>query len=363
MSTQKIEPILTGRRGFLQAMGVSALGAALSANGLFAADTRGGKPIRGLFPIGASPFTDANELDLQVLAAEVKYLNRGQVHGVIWPQIASEWTTLSKKERLDGAEAMTSAGKGGKTAIVIGVQASDMPSVIEYTKHAEKVGADGLCALPPAGVTDDAALFDYYKAISAASGLPLFVQSQPFPMSIDLIVRLYKEIPTFRQIKDEAGDTLSRITEIRTRTNDEVKVFTGNGVRMMMNELLLGAQGYCPTVDLADIYAQAFDLWFAGKRTEAFDMFGRILSFNSITSAVGTPQKYVLVARGVFKNTRTRGGAAMAAGSVAPIPGEARGGARAGGGGGGARGGRPFTPESEKVVREALALLKPYMRA
>ena len=157
------------------------------------------------------------------------------------------------------------------------------------------------------GVTDDNALFDYYKQIGTATDLPLFVQSQPFPMSMDLIVRMYKEIPSFRQIKDEAGDTLARITEIRTRTNDGIKVFTGNGVRNMINELMLGAQGYCPTVDLADIYAQAFDLWYAGKHSEAFDMFGRVLCFGTISETVGAPGKYVLVARGVFKNTRSRG--------------------------------------------------------
>ena len=337
----------TGRREFLQVLGAGAL-----ALGPLSGADRASKPMRGLFPIGASPFTDANELDLECLAAQVKFLNRGGVHGVIWPQIASEWTTLSKKERLNGAEAMAAAGKGGKTAITIGVQGPDMPTVLEFVKHAEKVGADAICSLPPANVTDDAGLFDYYKQIGSATGLPLFVQSQPFPMSIDLIVRMYKEIPTFRQIKDEAGDTLARITEIRTRTDDGIKVFTGNGVRNMINELMLGAQGYCPTTDLADIYAQTFDLWYAGKRTEAFDMFGRVLCFNSVVQTAGAPSKYVLVARGVFKNTRSR-----RTGGDTPA---GRGGAAQSGGG---RSARPFTAESEKTVRAALDLLKPYLKA
>ena len=350
---QSIGAPASGRRQFLQVLGA---GAALALTRLPAADKPGAKPMRGLFPIGASPFTDANELDLQCLAAEVKFLNRGGVHGVIWPQIASEWTTLSKKERLDGAEAMTAAGKGGKTAIVIGVQGEDMPTVLEYARHAEKSGADAVCSLPPANVTDDAALFDYYKQIGSTTGLPLFVQSQPFPMSMDLIVRMYKEIPTFRQIKDEAGDTLARITEIRNKTDDGVRVFTGNGVRNMITELMLGAQGYCPTVDLADIYAQAFDLWSAGKHTQAFDMFGRVLGFNAIVQTSGAPQKYVLVARGVFKNTRSR-----RTGGDGSAPAGRGAGAQTGGGRTPAP--RPFNAESEKTVKEALDLLKPYMRA
>ena len=324
-----------GRRRFLKALA----GGALTLGSLPAQDQTGAKPMRGLFPIGASPFTGANELDLACLAAQVKFLNRGGVHGVIWPQIASEWTTLSKKERLDGAEAMTAAGKGGKTAIAIGVQGPDMATVLEYVRHAEKAGADAVCSLPPAGVTDEDAVFDYYRQIGSATGLPLFVQSQPFPMSVDLIVRMYRAIPTFRQIKDEAGDTLARITGIRTATHDGVKVFTGNGVRNMISELMLGAQGFCPTTDLADLYAQAYDSWYAGKRTEAFDMFGRVLCCNSVVQAAGAPQKYVLVARGVFKNTRRRSGA------------------------GGGRAARPFTADSEKLVKNALELLKPYLRA
>jgi 1-pyrroline-4-hydroxy-2-carboxylate deaminase len=353
-------PAATGRRDFLKVLSAGAW-ATLAVDELAAADKPGSKPIRGLFPIGSSPFTDSNQLDLECLAAEIRFLNRGGVHGVIWPQIASEWTTLSKKERLDGAEAMVSAGKGGKTAITIGIQGPDMASVLEYARHADKIGADAICSLPPAnlGVNDNDALFDYYKQIGNATSLPLFVQSQPFPMSIDLIARMYKEIPSFRQIKDEAGDTLARITEIRNRTDDGIKVFTGNGVRFMIDELMLGAQGHCPTVDLADLYAQAFDLWYAGKRSEAFDMFGRVLCFGSVSQTVGAPQKYVLVARGVFKNTKTRGGGMMAAGVAGAAPP-----AGAGAGGGGRRGpSKPFGPDGEKTIRAALDLLKPCLRA
>ncbi|MGA2725189.1 MAG: dihydrodipicolinate synthase family protein [Bryobacteraceae bacterium] len=361
-SQTKTAPEARGRRDFLKALSGGALASALAFNQLSAAAKPGSKPMRGLFPIGSTPFTDSNQLDLECLAAEIKFLNRGGVHGVIWPQIASEWTTLSKQERLDGAEAMVAAGKGGKTAITIGVQGPDMATVLEYTKHADKIGADAICSLPPEGVTDENAVFDYYKQIGMATDLPLFVQSQPFPMSMDLIFRMYKEIPSFRQIKDEAGDTLARITEIRNRTDDGIKVFTGNGVRNMITELLLGAQGFCPTVDLGDIYAQTYDLWSAGKHSEAFDMFGRVLCFGAITQTVGAPAKYVLVARGVFKNTRSRRG--MMAGAA---PGAAARGGEAspeGRGGGGRRGpSKPFDAEGEKTVRAALDLLKPYMRA
>src|SRR6266571_1286320 len=91
----------SGRRDFLWMMGRGAAAIALSNSGLRAATA---KPLRGLFPIGFTPCTPDNKIDLEGLAAQVKFCNRGGVHGLVWPQIASGWTTLSDTERMDGAE-------------------------------------------------------------------------------------------------------------------------------------------------------------------------------------------------------------------------------------------------------------------
>ena len=48
------------------------------------------KPLRGIFPIAQTPFTDSNQLDLDVLADHVRFLDRMRVHGCVWPQNASE---------------------------------------------------------------------------------------------------------------------------------------------------------------------------------------------------------------------------------------------------------------------------------
>jgi 2-keto-3-deoxy-L-arabinonate dehydratase len=328
------------RRGFLETFGASALGFTWAGQEAFAASKPGPKPLRGVFPIGQTPFTEADKLDLDCLAAEVKFCNRGRVHGFVWPQIASGWTTLSEKERLEGAEAILTAGKGGRTALVIGVQGPDMATVERYARQAQKLGADALVSLPPAKATDERALLEYYQQLGRMTELPLFVQSQG-SMSVDLIVEMFKTIPTVRQVKDEAGDPLQRIGELRRKTSDQLKVFSGQGVRTMITEMELGFAGHCPTTGLADIYAAVYDLWHAGKRNQAFDMFGRILAFSSL----GGPQNYVLVARGVFKETtRYRGAPGM---------------------GGGSRGG-PLRSEEEgkKLIRDALnTYLKPYLRA
>ncbi len=322
------------RRTFLQNAAAIAVGLGLSAPGVSQAAA---KPLRGLYPIGQTPFTPDNKLDLDCLAAEVKFCNRGRVPGLIWPQIASGWSNLSQTERLSGAETLIATGKGGKTSIVIGVQTvgNDLAASVGYAKHAAKTGADAIVSLPP-DKADDQAMLDYYKAIGAATDLPLIVQSQG-NMSVDLIVRLAEQIPTMKCVKDEAGDPLARISEIRARTKDRIAVFAGKGVRTMLDELNLGFAGFCPTPGLADLFQATAELWDAGRKQEAFDMFGRIQGFSTIPGAGA----YIMVARGVFKeSTMSR-----------PTPG---------------MGGHESPPSAAQkaFIRQTMdQFLKPYMRA
>ena len=329
------------RRELLHQLGATSL-LATQTNRSYAATA---KPLRGLFPIGQTPCTPDNKLDLACLAAEVNFCNRGGVHGFVWPQIASGWASLSQKERMEGSEASLSAGKGGKTALVIGVQTKDgeIGHAIEYAKHASGHGADAIVSLPPDKADDDAML-EYYKTIGKATDLPLFVQSTG-DMSVDLVVRMFKEIPTMRVIKDEAGNPIQRVSEIRERTGSKLNVFSGNGVRTMITEMERGFTGHCPTTGLADIYAQAFDLWHAGKKREGFDMFGRVLAFESIPNA----GSYALIARGIFRDDTVTRAMSLPAGSPS--------------GGGSARRPAPLDEAGKKEIREALSTyLKPYLR-
>ncbi len=288
------------RRAFLRALGGGALVSALVRKGESAAS----KPLRGVFPIGQTPVTPAGQLDLDCLQNEVRFCNRYRVHGFAWPQIASGWDTLSERERLEGAEAILAAGKNGRTALVIGVQDrdGDIDKSVAYARHAATNGADAIISLPPPKA-DSGTIVAYYKTIGKATDLPLIVQTHG-DMSIDLVVEIFRQAPTVRCVKDEAGNPLERVTELRKRTGDRLAVFSGNGVRTMIDEMRLGFSGHCPNTMLADFYAAAFDLWHAGKKREAFDTFGRIQAFNSITGA----QAYLMVVRGIFKeDTKIRG--------------------------------------------------------
>jgi dihydrodipicolinate synthase/N-acetylneuraminate lyase len=320
------------RRKFFRSFGAAAL-----AGGFTQTATAGAKPLRGVFPIGQTPFTESNKLDLDCLAAEVRLCNRGGVHGFVWPQIASGWTTLSEHERIEGAEAILAAAKGGQTAIVIGVQTlgGDVDDAVRLARHAAQHGADAIISLPPEKAAGTE-LIEYYRAIGSATELPLIAQTAG-DVSVDLVIRISEAVPTLRAVKDEAGNPLARVRQIIERSAGELAVFSGSGVRTMIEEMRLGFTGHCPITGVADLYASAFDLWHSGKRKEAFDMFGRVLAFSSIPGA----NDYALTARGVFRETKTaRGGMGLM------------------------RADHPLSEASKTFIREALnTFLKPYLRA
>ncbi|MBI1790779.1 MAG: dihydrodipicolinate synthase family protein [Acidobacteria bacterium] len=264
------------------------------------------KPLKGIFPIVQTPYTGSNHLDTETLGIEIQFLDRCGVHGVVWPQLASEWSELTPDERMDGAAAVMDAAKGRRVAVVLGVQGPDQEAAVRYARHAAKLGPDAIIALPPRDAANLDRVAGYYRAIGKACGRPLFVQTIG-NMPIDFVRRLARDISTLRFVKDEAGHTLSRISEY-SRVAPELGVFTGAHGRTLLDELERGASGTMPASAFGDLYVKVWDLWQAGKREAAMEVFSRVALLVHQMQAYGLPAlKYILHLRGVFPNWRCRG--------------------------------------------------------
>lgn len=296
----------SSRREFLHRASAGALGLALPDGRVFAAQTSGSKPLRGIFPIAQTPFTESDQLDLDALAEEVKFIDRGRVHGFVWPQIASEWSTLTERERLEGAEVIVSVGKRLRPAIVIGVQGPDLATAVRYAQHAAKLGADAVISLPPPEQSDPKAVLEYYREVGKATELPLFVQAVG-NMSVELVLEMHKAVPTLRYVKDEAGQPLQRIGPLREKSGDQIKVFSGSHGRTLIEEMRRGFSGSMPAAPFADLYAATWDFWQAGQRHEAMEMHGKtLLILTEMTNYGSEAMKYLLCLRGVFKTYGVR---------------------------------------------------------
>ena len=296
----KDDPMTSSRRSFLHVVA----GGSLYMGARAAGETA--KQLRGIFPIAQTPFTVSDKLDVDSLVKQLRFIDRGRVHGFVWPQLASEWSTLSESERMEGAEALGSAAKKLRPALVLGVQAPDTDAAVRYAIQAKKVGADAIISLPPVDEKDPKAVVAYYKRVGEATDLPLFAQAVG-NMSVPTLIEMYKSIPTFRYVKDEAGQPLFRIKQLREQSSDQLKVFTGGHGRTMIDEMNRGFSGTMPAASFADLYASAWDLWQEGKQKESMDMFGRVSMLISEISVYGIESlKYILQLRGVFQTFQTR---------------------------------------------------------
>jgi dihydrodipicolinate synthase/N-acetylneuraminate lyase len=214
------------------------------------------------------------------------------------------------------------------------------------------VGADGIISLPPSESLTAQQMLDYYKTIGGATRLPLFVQAVG-DMDINLVMAMYKAIPTMRYLKDEAGDVLSRIVQLTRMTSGDLKVLTGSHGRTLIEEMRRGSAGCMPVAAFGDLYAATWDLWHQGKRREAMDMHARtllLLAEAGIYSGI-EPFKYILCLRGVFKNYATRKVAAQGFAAAAKAASASSGPAR------------ELDEAGKKALRETVDYLKPYFRA
>src|SRR5216684_2798322 len=139
--------------------------------------TQPDKPMRGVFIIMATPYTESAAVDYEDLAREVDFLDRCGVQGMVWPQLASEYGRLTREERLRGMEAIAKAAKGKKPALVLGVQGANKAAALAYLEKAESVGPDAVIAIPPTEAKSLDDFRDYYRALARATSRPLFVQT------------------------------------------------------------------------------------------------------------------------------------------------------------------------------------------
>ena len=296
-----------GRSGLSRRRLLAALAAAPGLRALAA----GADEFRGIYPIVATPYNGAGEVDLQTLAEEVRFLDRAGVHGIVWPQLASEYALLTFEERIAGAEAIVKASEGLRPKVVIGVQAADTAAAVRYAEHAKSIGPDAIIALPPRKGRqtefDLDAVARYYAAVAEAGGLPMFMQAIG-NMSVDFVARMVREIPNLHFVKDEAGHTLSRLSEFAELPGPHRPIpFTGGHGRTLVEEMARGSAGTMPAASWVDLYVKVWDLWHAGDRSDAMDMFSKALLLIAKASAHGLPAlAYVLHLRGVFPNWNVR---------------------------------------------------------
>ncbi|WP_174803160.1 dihydrodipicolinate synthase family protein [Martelella limonii] len=200
---------------------------------------------RGSYTVTVTPFTeDGEKIDFEALRRFLDWQVECGVPGVIILGTTGEFLTLSDEERRAYIEA-TVRHVDGRMHVLVGAMNAYTKKAAEYAAMAEELGADGLMILPPYYYTpthDE--IFEYYKAICAATSLPIMLYNNPFTSNVDmpatLVARLTAAFGQIRYIK-EASTDVGRVFDVIRETDGVMNVFAGERI---VESFLLGAVGY-----------------------------------------------------------------------------------------------------------------------
>ena len=238
------------------------------------------------------------------------FLTKCGVHGMVWPQLASEYSKLTVEERTQGMEILARAAKGKRPALVLGVQGPNTEAALAYARHAEKLAPDAIIAIPPseAKTLDD--FRDYYRALAKSTSRPLFIQTtggaKGITPEISFIAQLAREFPNCGYVKEEFQPVIPRMKELSADRPAVKRVFSGGGGHGMMYEMRLGFDGTMPGAPYSDVYAQIWDLYQSGQQAKARDLFSKLLLMLECEQQIPGTRQYMMKKRGVFKTAISR---------------------------------------------------------
>ncbi len=313
--------------------------ATLSAGRAPSATTK--RSLRGAFMILATPYTAAKAIDYEDLEGEVDFLDRCGTQGMVWPQNASDLSYLTKDERMRGMEVIAKAAKGRKPALILGVQAEDTPSMLEYARLAEKLEPDAVIAIPPTKATSLDDYREYYTELCKLAKRPVFIQtaggSPDVAPTVEFIVEMGRKFENFGYLKEEyksVATAVERMKEMAKHRPGAIKIILGAfRARGWTYEMRLGMDGTLTGGPMyADVYAHLWELHMAGKRDEVREVYSKLLLMTNLEQAIPGLRSYMMKHRGVFKTTVSR------------------------------RGDYSYAPDAVAEIEYNFAALKPYLR-
>lgn len=298
------------RREWMAAVGATALMPTVAR----AAPVETGKPMRGVFKILATPYREDKSLDYDDLAAEVEFLDRCGADGLVWPQNSSDLPFLTRDERMRGMEVIAKAARGRKPALVLGVQGRHTTSMLDYARQAETLGCDAMIAMPPKDATGLEEYREYYSELCRLTSRPVFIQTSAgapdVEPTVDFISEMSGKFPNFGYVKEEYGDTLSRMTALARHRPERVKsIFGGSRALAWTYEMRLGMDGMMTGgPQVAEVYTEIWKLHLAGEREKLRELYSKLLLITNLENYVPGLRSYLMRERGVFKTHVGRGG-------------------------------------------------------
>jgi 4-hydroxy-tetrahydrodipicolinate synthase len=170
----------------------------------------------GSMPALVTPFKDG-KIDELAFRALIDWQITSGSHGVVPVGTTGESPTLSNDEHRRLVAICTDEARG-RVPVIAGAGSNNTSEAVELARHAEKAGADAaLVVTPYYNKPTQEGLYEHFRAISDAIGIPIIIYNIParsaVDMSVDTMKRLY-ELKNIVGVKDATAD-VGRISRQR----------------------------------------------------------------------------------------------------------------------------------------------------
>jgi 5-dehydro-4-deoxyglucarate dehydratase len=196
------------------------------------------------FPI--TPFKEDLSLDLPALHQNLTSLLNYQISAIVAAGGTGEMYSLTTAEYTRVIE-LTALAVEDRVPVIAGVGFGQRLA-IEMAQTAEKAGADGVLVFPPYyQQAEDDGLFEYYRAIGAATKLGMLVYSRDWTNFTPAMVERLTSIPTLIGWKDGQGD-IRRLQAIMNRVGDRLHWIGGAGDDMVAAYYSIGIRTFSSSI-------------------------------------------------------------------------------------------------------------------
>ena len=171
---------------------------------------------KGSMPALVTPFKDG-KLDEKGFRAHVNWVIEEGSHGIVPVGTTGESPTMNHDEHKQVIVWAVEEARG-RVPVIAGAGSNNTRDAIEFSEHAEKVGAQALLHVTPYyNKPNQEGLFQHFKAIAEATSLPIFIYNIPprsvVDMTVETMARL-AEIKNIVGVKD-ATAKLDRVSAQR----------------------------------------------------------------------------------------------------------------------------------------------------
>ena len=272
-------------------------------------------PLRGVFPVAPTPFSESGEIDLEGQGRVLDCMVDQGIDGLCILANFSEQFVLSDGER-DLLVDYCLDHVAGRVPVIVTCSHFSTRVAAERACRAAARGASLIMLMPPYhGATlraSENGVVEQLARVAEAAALPIMLQDAPLSgvqLSAEFLARIAREVPAVSYFKIETPQAAAKLRRLIELGGDSVKgPFDGEESITLMADLDAGATGTMCSALAPDLIRKVVTEHRAGRRKEAAAAYARILPLiNFENRQCGLrAAKAVMMAGGVIHSDATR---------------------------------------------------------